>query len=92
MVHVDDLIEPGAKQILLARLPSFPWPHLVLRRSRDTTENHESNLQGIAGFRQIRFPQNLVLRFQINGYLDTKNPARGRVVASISWVIEWEIT
>jgi hypothetical protein len=31
MVHVDDLIEPGAKQILLARLPPFPWPHLVLR-------------------------------------------------------------
>ena len=30
MIHVDDLIEPGAKQILLARLPPFPWPHLVL--------------------------------------------------------------
>src|SRR5580704_4920834 len=29
MIHVDDLIEPGAKQILLARLPPFPWPHLV---------------------------------------------------------------
>ena len=33
MVDVDDLIEPGAKQILLARLPPFPWPHLVPRRS-----------------------------------------------------------
>lgn len=42
MIHVDDLIEPGAKQILLARLPPFPWLHLVLRRSRDKTENHES--------------------------------------------------
>jgi hypothetical protein len=31
MVHVDDLIEPEPEQILLARLPSFPWPHLVLR-------------------------------------------------------------
>src|SRR5580704_16566240 len=29
MIHVDDPIEPGAKQILLARLPPFPWPHLV---------------------------------------------------------------
>ncbi len=28
MVHVDDLIEPGAKQILFARLPPFPWPHV----------------------------------------------------------------
>ena len=28
MVQVDDLIEPGAKQILLARLPPFPWPRL----------------------------------------------------------------
>ena len=71
MVHVDDLIEPGAKQILLARLPSFPWPHLVPRRSSDTTENHESILQGIpfrrADFRQIRFPQIVGLGFQING-------------------------
>jgi hypothetical protein len=33
MVQVDDLIEPGAKQILLARLPPFPWPHLVPRQS-----------------------------------------------------------
>ena len=27
MIHVDDLIEPGAKQILLPRLSPFPWPH-----------------------------------------------------------------
>jgi hypothetical protein len=60
MIHVDDLIEPGAKQILLARLTPFPWPHLVPRRSRDTTENHESNLQGIPfrinDLRQIQLP------------------------------------
>ncbi len=71
MVHVDDLIEPGAKQILLARLPPFPWSHLVLSRSRDTKENHESDLQGIpfrmADIRQIRFPQIVGLRFKING-------------------------
>jgi hypothetical protein len=70
MVHVDDLIKPGAKQILLARLPPVPWSHLVLSRSRDTTENHESNLQGIpfrvVDIRQIRFPQIVGLRFQIN--------------------------
>jgi hypothetical protein len=33
MVDVDDLIEPGAKQILLARLSSFPWPHVAPRKS-----------------------------------------------------------
>src|ERR1700719_2041310 len=59
----------GAKQILPARLPPFPWPHLVPRRSRDTTENHESNLQGIpfreTVSRQTRFPQRAVSRFQI---------------------------
>jgi hypothetical protein len=33
MLHVDDLIEPGAKQILLTRLPPFPWPHPNLRSS-----------------------------------------------------------
>jgi hypothetical protein len=27
MLQVDDLIEPGAKQILFTRLSSFPWPH-----------------------------------------------------------------
>jgi hypothetical protein len=33
MLHVDDLIEPGAKQILLARLPPFPLPHCFPRQS-----------------------------------------------------------
>jgi hypothetical protein len=83
MVHVDDLIEPGAKQILLARLPPFPWSHLVLRRSSDTTENHESNLQGIPfptpDFRQIRFPQIVDLRFQINGM----DVLHGRLISSL---------
>jgi hypothetical protein len=71
MVHVDDRIEPGAKQVLLARLPPFPWPHLVPRRSRDTTENHESNLQGIPfrmnDFRQIQLPNRVDFRFPIKG-------------------------
>jgi hypothetical protein len=47
MVHVDDLIEPGAKQILLARLPPLPWLHLVPRQSIQQRVNHKSNLQGI---------------------------------------------
>jgi hypothetical protein len=33
MLHVDDLIKPRAKQILLSRLSSFPWPHPNLRSS-----------------------------------------------------------
>src|SRR5450432_2954542 len=33
MLQVDDLIEPGAKQILFTRLPSFPWPHVAPRKS-----------------------------------------------------------
>ena len=32
VLHVDDLIEPRAKQILLAALPPFPWPHRTLRQ------------------------------------------------------------
>src|SRR5258708_5732021 len=44
MLHVDDLIEPGAEQILLSRLPPFPWLHLVPRRSL-RLENHRSSLQ-----------------------------------------------
>jgi len=47
MLQVDDLIEPGAKQILFTRLSSFPWPHLVPRQSISRRVNHESNLQGI---------------------------------------------
>ena len=34
VLRVDDLIEPRAKQILLAALPPFPWPHRNLRPSR----------------------------------------------------------
>src|SRR5471032_705954 len=33
MLQVDDLIEPGAKQILFTRLSSFPWPHVAPRKS-----------------------------------------------------------
>jgi hypothetical protein len=33
MVQVDDLIEPGAKQILFTRLSLLPWPHLAPRKS-----------------------------------------------------------
>jgi hypothetical protein len=33
MLHVDDLIEPRAKHILLTRLSPFPWPHRVLRQA-----------------------------------------------------------
>ncbi|HEU0083308.1 MAG TPA: hypothetical protein VFQ87_10605, partial [Bradyrhizobium sp.] len=47
MLHVDDLIEPRAKQILLTRLSPFPWPHLVPRQIVPRRENHESSLQGI---------------------------------------------
>src|ERR1700724_2722349 len=69
MVHVDDLIEPGAKQILLAHLPPFPWPHPLPRQSISRRVNHESNLQGIpfreTVSRQTRFPQRAVSRFQI---------------------------
>jgi hypothetical protein len=28
--HVDDLVEPGAEQVLLARLAPFPWLHANL--------------------------------------------------------------
>src|SRR5882762_9135633 len=59
MLQVDDLIEPGAKQILFTRLSSFPWPHLVPRQSISRRVNHESNLQGIPlripGFRQFDY-------------------------------------
>jgi hypothetical protein len=69
MVDVDDLIEPGAKQILFTRLPPFPWPHVVPSQIILKRENHESNLQGIpfreTVSRQTRFPQCAVSRFQI---------------------------
>ena len=32
VLQVDELIKPGAEQILLSRLPSFRWPHLVPRQ------------------------------------------------------------
>jgi CspA family cold shock protein len=70
MLHVDDLIEPRAKQILLTRLSPFPWPHLVPRQIVPRRENHESSLQGIPlripVFRQIRLRLHSVSRFQIN--------------------------
>jgi hypothetical protein len=47
MVHVDDLNEPGAKQIQPARPPVVPVPYVIPRQSRMRRENHESNLQGI---------------------------------------------
>ena len=34
MVHVDDLIEPRAEQILLPRLATLSWPHRIPRQSR----------------------------------------------------------
>jgi hypothetical protein len=43
MVHVDDLIEPRTKQILLAALPPLPWPHRI--PPFDPTKRRESQLQ-----------------------------------------------
>jgi hypothetical protein len=40
VIHVDDLIEPRTKQILLAALPPLPWPHqnppLITLSSRES--------------------------------------------------------
>jgi hypothetical protein len=47
VVHVDDLIEPRTKQILLAALPPFPWPHRTLRSSPRPAENHGFRFEGI---------------------------------------------
>jgi hypothetical protein len=47
MLHVDDLIEPGAEQILLSGLPPFRWLHPVPRQSLQRRVNHKTNLQGI---------------------------------------------
>jgi hypothetical protein len=70
MLQVDDLIEPRAEQILLSRLPPFPWSHLVPRQNILRRVNHKSNLQGIPfripNSRQTRLPQPAVSRFQIN--------------------------
>src|SRR5882762_10142832 len=70
MLQVDDLIEPGAEQILLTRLTPFPWLHLVPRQSMQRRVNHKSNLQGIPfrrpDSRKIRLPKRTDSRFQIN--------------------------
>ena len=70
MLQVDDLIEPGAKQILLSSLPSFQWPHLIPRHILQWRVNHKSNLQGIPfhtpDSRQTQLAQRAVSRFQIN--------------------------
>ncbi|QHO73869.1 hypothetical protein ACH79_15635 [Bradyrhizobium sp. CCBAU 051011] len=34
MLHVDDLIEPGAEKILFPRLAPLSWPHRISRQSR----------------------------------------------------------
>src|SRR6266481_6484111 len=55
VVHVDDLVKPGAEQILLAALPPLAWPHrkspAPSARARritasDSRESSKSNLQG----------------------------------------------
>src|SRR6266540_4019803 len=55
VVHVDDLVKPGAEQILLAALPPLAWrianlPLHQLRARRitafDSRESSKSNLQG----------------------------------------------
>src|SRR5438034_2189267 len=55
VVHVDDLVKPGAEQILLAALPPLAWPHrkspAPSARARritasDSGESSKSNLQG----------------------------------------------
>src|SRR5450755_3966964 len=70
MVHVDDLIEPRTKQILLAALPTLPWPHRKSLRSIPANEeNHSFRFEGIPNmnlqenrrrspnFRQIQLQQ-----------------------------------
>ena len=47
VVHVDDLVEPRTKQILLAAFPPLPWPHRTLRQSRVRVENHGLRFEGI---------------------------------------------
>jgi hypothetical protein len=34
MLHVDDLIEPGAEKILLSGLATLWWPHQMPRQFR----------------------------------------------------------
>jgi hypothetical protein len=66
MLQVDDLIEPGAEQILLSRLPPFPWLHLVPRRSIQRPVNHKSKFARNP-LPHTRFPANSIApasRFQ----------------------------
>ena len=55
------------QHVIDERLPPFPWPHLVPRRSRMRRPNHESNLQRIRirkhDFRQIQLPRLARSRF-----------------------------
>src|ERR1700730_803828 len=39
VVHVDDLVQPRTKQILLAAFPPLPWPHRTLHQSHDGRES-----------------------------------------------------
>jgi hypothetical protein len=57
MLQVDDLIEPRAEQILLSRLPPFPWLHLV--PSPKHSKANESQIE----FARNPLPQN---RFTAN--------------------------
>ena len=71
MLHVDDLIEPGAEKILLPRLDTLWWPHRTPPPMQVRGRvNHKSSLQGIPlhrpNFRQIQLRKNAVSRFQIN--------------------------
>ena len=73
VVHVDDLVEPRTKQILLAALPPLPWPHRnpsdPIETKRITASRFEgipnANLQEnrcpIPNFRQIQSPK--ILQF-----------------------------
>src|SRR3954447_5324131 len=47
MLHIDDLVEPRTKQILLAALPTLPWPHRILRSSLPAAGNHDARFEGI---------------------------------------------
>src|SRR5258708_10269627 len=39
VIHVDDLIQPRTKQILLAASPPLPWSHRSLHQSHDGRES-----------------------------------------------------
>ena len=67
MLQVDDLVEPGAEQILLSRLPPFRWPHLVPRQKHSKAS--ESQIKFARNpLPHTRFPANSIAparRFQI---------------------------